>query len=163
MFGRPEPMPLALGDTNVLLGARFVLARIASQFGTALSQGMLAVVGLVALMIPLKRKWATLIVGSLIYVWVVIQGMFSPATPMLDFFVGLGIILIFTGVILYGGLLATIAALSTHFMLLRAPLTLELSSWRAAPGITYVVVVGRRARGSLSGHETGTLNLTLSR
>ena len=55
-----------------------------SQFGTALS-GMLAVVGVVAIMIPLKRKWATHIVGSLIYVWVVIHGMFSPATPMLDF------------------------------------------------------------------------------
>jgi serine/threonine-protein kinase len=141
LFGRPEPMPLVLADTNVLLGSRFVLARVATQFGTALLQGMLSVVGLVALMIPLKRKWATLIVGSLIYVWVVIQGMFNPGTPVLDFFVGLGIIVIFTGVILYAGLLATIAALATHFMLLRAPITLDLSSWRAAPGITYVVVI----------------------
>ena len=78
LFGRPEPMPLVLSDTNVLLGARFVLSRMASQFGTALLQGMLSVVGLVALMIPLRRKWATHIVGSLIYVWVVIQGMFNP-------------------------------------------------------------------------------------
>ena len=141
LFGRPEPMPLVLSDTNVLLGARFVLARMASQFGTALLQGMLSVVGLVALMIPLKRKWITHIVGSLIYVWVVIQGMFNPGTPVLDFVVGLVIIGIFAGVILHGGLLATIAALATHFMLLRAPLTLDLSSWRAAPGITYVVVI----------------------
>ena len=91
----------------MLLGARFVLARMASQFGTALLQGMLSVVGLVALMIPLKRKWITHIVGSLIYVWVVIQGMFNPGTPVLDFVVGLVIIGILTGVILYGGLLAT--------------------------------------------------------
>ena len=80
-------------------------------------------------------------VDLIIYVWVVIQGMFNPGTPVLDLVTGLVIIGIFTGVILYGGLLATIATLATHFMLLRAPLTLELSSWRAAPGITYVIVI----------------------
>ncbi len=128
---------------------------MASQLGTALLQGMLSVVGLVALMIPLRRKWATHIVGSLIYVWVVIQGMFNPGTPMLDFFVGLAIIAIFTGVILYGGLLATIATLTTHFMLLRAPLTLDFSSWRAAPGITYVVVVAVVGLGAAYVARTG--------
>jgi serine/threonine-protein kinase len=141
LFGRPEPMPLVIADTNVLLGARFVFARVATQFGSALLEGMLSVVGLVALMIPLKRKWLTLIAGSLIYVWVVIQNMFNPGTPLLDLVIGLGIIGIFTGIILYAGLLATIVTLSTHFILLRAPLTTDFSSWRATPGITYVVVV----------------------
>ena len=141
LVGRPEPMPLQLADTNVLLGARFVLSRMATQFGSALLQGMLSVVGLVAIMIPLRRKWATHIVGSLIYVWVVIQGMFNPGTPVLDFVIGLGIIGIFTGIILHAGLLATIVTLATHFMLLRAPLTTDFSSWRATPGITYVIVV----------------------
>jgi serine/threonine-protein kinase len=141
LFGRPEPMPFVLNDTNVLLGARFVLARMAGQLSNALLQGMLAVVGLVALMIPLRRKWLTHIVGSLIYVWVVIQGMFNPGTPLLDIAIGLGIIAIFAGIILYGGLLATIAALSTHFILLRAPLTTDFSSWRANVGLTYVLVL----------------------
>ena len=141
LFGRPEPMPLALSDTNVLLGARFVLSRLTTQFGNALLQGMLSVCGLVAIMIPLERRWATHIVASLLYVWVVIQGMFSPGTPVLDLCIGLGIIGIFIGVILYAGLLATVAALATHFMLLRAPLTVEFSSWRSTPGITYVVVI----------------------
>jgi len=79
----------------------------------------------------------------------------QPGTPVLDFFVGLAIIAIFTGVILYGGLLATIATLATHFMLLRAPLTLDFSSWRAAPGITYVVVVAVVGLGAAYVARTG--------
>ncbi|MEO5897479.1 MAG: serine/threonine-protein kinase [Vicinamibacterales bacterium] len=141
LFGRPEPMPMATADTDVLLGARFVLSRILSQFGGALLQGMLCVCGLVALMIPLKKKWAAHAVGSLLFVWAVVSGMFSPGTPVLDFVMGLGIIVIFIGVILHAGLLPTIAALTTHFMLLRAPLTTDLSSWRATAGITYLVIL----------------------
>ena len=79
---------------------------------------------------------------SLIYVWVVINGMFPAGTPMLDLAVGFGIIMIWSGVILHGGLLATVVAISAHFILLRAPVTLELSSWRGTPGLTYLLVVG---------------------
>jgi hypothetical protein len=57
--------------------------------------------------------------------------MFSPGTPILDLAIGCGIIGIFIGVILRWGLRATIAALFTHFLLLRAPLTTDISSWRA--------------------------------
>jgi len=141
LFGQPEPMPMLPADANVLLGARFVLSLILSQFGGALLQGMLCVCGLVALMIPLRRKWLAHIVGSLLFVWAVIAGMFAPGTPVLDFVMGMGIIVIFIGVILHAGVLSTIAALTTHFMLLRAPLTTDLSTWRATAGITYVVIL----------------------
>jgi hypothetical protein len=141
LFGRPEPMPMVPADANILLGARFVLALILSQFGGALLQGMLCVCGLVALMIPLKRKWAAHVVGSLLFVWAVVDGMFSAGTPVLDFAMGMGIIIIFIGVILYAGLLPTIAALTTHFMLLRAPLTTDFWSWRATAGLTYLVIL----------------------
>ncbi len=141
LFGRPEPMPLLPRDVNALLGARFVMSLILAQFGGALLEGMLCVCGLVALMIPLKRKWAAHIAGSLLFVWAVVAGMFNPGTPVLDFVIGMGIISIFIGVILHAGLLSTIAALTTHFMLLRAPLTTDLSSWRATAGLTYLVIL----------------------
>ena len=60
---------------------------------------------------------------------------------MLDLAIGCGIIGILLGVILRWGLLATIAALFTHFMLLRAPLTTDLTSWRASAGLTYTIVL----------------------
>jgi hypothetical protein len=141
LFGRPEPMPMLPADANVLLGARFVLSRILTQFGGALLQGMLCVCGLVALMIPLKRKWLAHTVGSILFVWAVVDRMFSPGTPVLDVIMGMGIIVIFIGVILHAGVLSTIAALTTHFMLLRAPLTTDFFSWRATAGITYLVIL----------------------
>jgi hypothetical protein len=67
--------------------------------------------------------------------------MFSPGTPMLDLAIGFGIIAIFVSVIVRFGLLATIAALATHFILLRAPLTTELTSWRGPLALWYVGVV----------------------
>jgi hypothetical protein len=80
-------------------------------------------------------------IASAIFVWVVISGLFPSGTPVLDLVIGLGIIGIWTGVILHAGLLATVVALSTHFVLLRAPITTDFSSWRATPGITYLLVV----------------------
>ena len=142
LFGRPEPMPLPPNETMSLLGVRFVIARILASFSGALSSGMLAVAGVVTLLIFLRRKWLTHIASSAIFVWVVIQTMFPAGTPVLDVLIGLGIIGIWTGVILYGGLLATVAALTTHFLLLRAPITTDFSSWHATPGITYLLVIG---------------------
>ena len=103
---------------------------------------MLGICGVIAILLLVKRKWLAQIVASSIFVWVVLQGMFPPGTPVLDLVIGLGIIGIWTGVILHAGLLSTVAALATHFMLLRAPITTELSSWRGTPGLTYVLVVG---------------------
>ncbi len=134
LLGQPEPMPLRPADPSVLLGARFNIGRILSQIGGAVSAGMLAVSGVVAILLFVRRKWLAQLATSLIYVWVVINGMFPAGTPMLDVVVGFGIIMIWTGVILHGGLLATVVAISAHFILLRAPITLELSSWRGTPG-----------------------------
>ncbi len=141
LFGRPEPMPMTPADPNVLFGVRFVIGKMLTQIGSAISSGMLAVCGVVTLLIFLKRKWAAHVVSSLIFVWVVIAGMFPAGTPILDVVIGLGIIGIWTGVILNAGLLATVVGLSTHFILLRAPITLQLASWRGAPGLTYLLVV----------------------
>jgi len=142
LFGQPEPMPLFPADAQVFLGARLTVGRMLSQIVNAISQGMLAVAGVVTLLIFLKRKWIAHVAASVIFVWVVIEGMFPAGTPVLDVIIGLGIIGIWTGVILYAGLLSTIAALATHFMLLRAPLTFDLSSWRGTPSVAYLLVVG---------------------
>ena len=142
LFGRPEPMPLKISDPSVLLGARFVIGKILSQVGGAVSGGMLGVCGVIAILLVLRRKWLAQIAASLIFVWVVINGMFPAGTPLLDLTIGLGIIAIWTGVILHAGLLASVVALATHFMLLRAPITTDFSSWRGMPGITYLLVVG---------------------
>ena len=142
LLGQPEPMPLMPADTQVFLGTRLTIGRMVSQIVNAISQGMLAVAGVVTLLIFLKRKWIAHLASSLIFVWVVIDGMFPAGTPVLDVIIGLGIIGVWTGVILYAGLLSTIAALATHFMLLRAPLTFDLASWRGAPSLAYLLLVG---------------------
>jgi hypothetical protein len=171
LLGQPEPMPLTPADPNVLLGARFVVARTLVQVGNAISSGMLAVVGAVTLLILLRRKWLAHIVSSAIFVWVVISGMFPAGTPILDIATGLGIIAIWTGVILYAGLLSTVAALAVHFVLLRAPITTDFSSWRGAPGVTYLLLVGgagllaaylatrRRPSATASAHAGGSAYL----
>lgn len=141
LFGRPEPMPLEPGSSFVLLGARFVMSNMLSQIGGAVSGGLLAVCGVMVILLVVKRKPVAHLTASVIFVWVVIQRMFPEGTPLLDLAIGLGIIGIFTGVILYAGLLSSVVALATHFVLLRAPITTELSSWRATPGLTYLVVL----------------------
>jgi len=155
MFGRPAPMPLWM-NADTLMGTRHVLSEIVSQFGGALMWSMLAVAGVVALLILVKQAWLAWLAGMVIYVWPVIQGMFSPGTPILDLVIGLAIIAIYTGVILRWGLLATIMTLFTHFLLLRAPLTTDLGSWRATTGITYTVtLVGLGCLGAwLARHST---------
>jgi hypothetical protein len=118
-----------------------VLSNIIGIFSSATINSMLAVVGIVALLILLKRAWLAWLAGSVILVWVVIQGMFPAGTPLLDLAIGFVIISIYIVVILRWGLLATIAALFTHLMLLRAPLTTDLNSWRATAGLTYTFVL----------------------
>jgi tRNA A-37 threonylcarbamoyl transferase component Bud32 len=144
LFGRPEPMPLSF-DPTVLMSSRYVLASITRTVLEAITNSMLAVVGVVALLILLKRVWLAWIAGIVIFVWVVIQGMFTPGTPLLDLMIGAGIIGIYIGVILYWGLLATIVTLFTHFLLTGAPLTTDLDSWRATAGITFTITLASLA------------------
>lgn len=140
LFGRPEPMPVA-GSAEQLMSIRFILAQVLTQTQNAMSSGMLGVGGFVALRILLKQRWAAAVAATLCFVWVVLEGMFSPGIPALDFIMGLVITAIFVAVIGWVGLLATVAALMTHFLLLRAPLTSDLSSWRAPAGLVYLGVV----------------------
>ena len=67
----------------------------------------------------------------MLYAGVVMNGMFSPGSPAVDLVFGLIITGAFVGVLGWAGLLTAIATLATHFILLRAPLTADLSSWRA--------------------------------
>jgi hypothetical protein len=118
-----------------------VLSQIVGQCDSAIIWSMLAVAGMVALLMMLKRVWLAWLAGMAIYVWPVIQGMFPPGTPILDFVIGAAIIGVYTAVILRWGLLATIVTLLSHFLLLRAPLTTDLDSWRASAALTYTATV----------------------
>jgi len=140
LAGFPEPTPLA-PNLRPLLGLRYVLGAIVGAVGNALSQGMLAVVGIVALLMLLKRTWLAALVGAIIYTPVVINGMFNTNTPLLDIAIGAAIISILIFVIMRFGLLASLAAIGTHFVLLRAPLTTDLSSWRGSIALWYVGVI----------------------
>jgi hypothetical protein len=128
-------------NANQLLGTRQVLSTIVGQIGSAVTSGMLGVVGIVALVLLFRKTWLAAIAGILIYLPVIITGMFPDGTPRLDLAVGFGIGAVFVLAILHAGLLATVAALATHFILLRAPLTTDLSSWRGSAGLWYVGVV----------------------
>ena len=140
LLGRPAPLPLWT-DPNVLMGTRYVLSDVVNLFNGAMTNSMLGVAGIVALLMLLKRTWLVWLAGCFIFVWVVLQGMFPAGTPILDLVIGLAIIGIFNGVILRWGLLATIITLFTHFMLLRAPLTTDLGSWRATASLTYTLTL----------------------
>jgi asparagine N-glycosylation enzyme membrane subunit Stt3 len=67
--------------------------------------------------------------------------MFPGSTPRLDVAIGAGIITIFILTILRAGLLSGVSALFTHFVLLRAPITTDFSSWQAPVGLWHVGVV----------------------
>ena len=140
LFGRPEPLPVT-SDATQLMSIRFVLAHVLNQAQNAMSSGMLGIGGFVALRILLKRRWAAAAAATICFVWVVLEGMFSPGMPALDFIMGLIITAIFVAVIGWVGLLATIATVLTHFLLLRAPLTTDLASWRAPSGLVCLAVV----------------------
>ena len=56
----------------------------------------------------------------------------------MDLAIGVLITAGFGGVLGWAGLLTAIAALATHFILLRSPMTTEFSSWRAASGLVFL-------------------------
>src|SRR5262249_10831307 len=82
LLGRPAPMPLWT-DPNVFMGTRFVLADIVNLSNSAMTNSMLGVAGIVALLMLLKRTWLAWLVGCFVFVWVVIEGMFPAGTPIL--------------------------------------------------------------------------------
>jgi hypothetical protein len=141
LAGRPEPMPVAV-DPSMLMTLRYSVAAILDRSQNALSSAMLGVAGYAALYILLKRRPLAMMAALVIYWPVVVNGMFMPGTPLLDLAVSFVIIAIFVWVIAYAGLLASVAMLVTHFVLLRAPLTLDLSSWRASSGLLFIAAIG---------------------
>jgi serine/threonine-protein kinase len=140
LFGRPEPMPISM-DTDLLLGTRVVIGRLIERIVNAVSSSMLGVVGIVALLHWLKRPWLAAIAAIVCFTPVVIAGMFPPGTPVLDVLIGASICAAFVVIIVRFGLLATMAALATHFVLLRAPLTTEFASWRGPAGLWFLGTV----------------------
>ena len=140
LMGRPEPMPFSV-DATLLLGTREALAYLVARIGDAVQSAMLGVVGIVALLIWLKRPWLAMAAGIVIYTPVALAGMFGPGTPILDLFIGGALIAVFVITIVRFGLLATMALLSTHFLLLRAPLTLRFSAWYGTAGLWSLAIV----------------------
>jgi hypothetical protein len=59
-------------------------------------------------------------------------------------------------------LLATVAALVTHFILLRAPLTTELSTWRGSLGLWYVGTIALIGLGACYIAKTSSRNQSVA-
>ncbi len=137
LFGFPEPVPISPND-RVLMGMRFVFSGMLAHVVDAISSAMLGMVGLVALRMLLRNWWLAALAGLIIYEPVVVQGMFPQGTPRLDLAIGAAITGMFILMIIRFGLLATVAALTTHFILLRAPLTTEFDTWRGPLGLWYL-------------------------
>jgi hypothetical protein len=148
LMGDPEPLPLTMRDTSLLLGTREALAYVFARLATGIQAGMLCMVGLVALRLLLKRTWLAALAAMVIFTPVAINGMFHAGTPVLDLLIGLGLMIVFVATIVRVGLLATTAAITTHFLLLRAPITTDMSAWHAPAGLWLVGIVAALGLGA---------------
>ena len=140
LAGFLEPMPLVSSESS-LNGVRYILSGIANDLTSAVGQGMLGVAGVVGFVLLLRHRVLAVVAAIICFTPVVINGMFPGSTPLLDVAIGVGIITILLLVIVRAGLLSAIAALFTHFVLLRAPITTDFSSWHATSGLWHVGVV----------------------
>ena len=102
---------------------------------------MLAVAGVVGFVLLLRHRALGVLAAIVCFTPAVISGMFPGTTPRLDIAIGVGIITIFILTIVRAGLLSAVAALFTHFVLLRAPITTDFSSWHASAGLWHVGAV----------------------
>jgi hypothetical protein len=140
LFGFLEPMPLVSSEAS-MNGVRYILSGIANDLSGAIGQGMLGVAGVVGFVLLLRNRVLAVLAAIICFTPVVINGMFPGSTPWLDIAIGASIITILLLVIVRAGLLSAIAALFTHFVLLRAPITTDFSSWHATSGLWHVGVV----------------------
>ena len=140
LAGFLEPMPVVSSESS-MNGLRYILAGMAADLTNAVGQGMLGVAGMVGFVLLLRRRVLAVLAAIVCFTPVVIDGMFPGNTPWLDVAIGVGIIAIFILTIVRAGLLSAIAALYTHFVLLRAPITTDFSSWHATIGIWHIGVV----------------------
>ncbi len=148
LTGRPEPSPIVT-DPMLLAGTREVIGYLCGRIASAIQGAMLCIVGYVALRLLLRRAWLAGAAAVILFTPVAINGMFQPGTPLLDLALGTLLIVVFVAVIVRLGLLATMAALTTHFVLLRAPLTLALGSWRGPAAWWFLGVVAIAGLGSV--------------
>jgi tRNA A-37 threonylcarbamoyl transferase component Bud32 len=140
MAGFPEPMPL-VWEPDTLNGLRHVLSAIATELTDSVNSGMLAVAGVVGFVLLIRNRALAMLAAIVCFTPAVISGMFPGTTPRLDLAIGAGIITIFILTIVRAGLLSAVAALFTHFVLLRAPITTDFSSWHATAGMWHVGTV----------------------
>jgi len=144
LAGYLQPMPV-LPDMRPFMGLRFVVGGLLAQVPDALTSGMLGTVGVALLLLLLKRRMLAVSAAILVFTPVAVNGMFNPGYPLLALAIGAAIIAIFVWVIVRDGVLPAIVALGTHFILLRAPLTMGLSEWWAPAGWWYlgtIAIVG---------------------
>ena len=144
LAGQPPPIPIARSLT-ALHGLRETVGLTLFQTASALQSAMIGTTGIVLLLLWLKRVWAAATAAVLTFTPVVLAGMFMPGTPILDLALGGIITAIFVSVILRLGLLASAAALATHFVLLAMPLTTGLGSWRGTVTVWTAALVGGAA------------------
>jgi serine/threonine-protein kinase len=140
LLGRLEPMPFVGGPQAALESGRQAVAVLFVDVQNAMTSGMLGIGGLVAFQVLLKRRWLAALAAIICFWPVVLSGMFEPGYPTLDVVLGILITTGFVVVIAWAGLLATIATLAAHFVLLRAPITLDVTSWRGTA--TFVLLGG---------------------
>jgi serine/threonine-protein kinase len=150
LMGRPMPQPLAM-DASLLVGTREALAYFCGRIASGIQGAMLCVVGYVALRLLLTRfgTWPAAAAAVMLFTPVAVNGMFPPGTPILDLVLGAALIVVLVAVIVRWGLLAATAALTTHFILLRSPLTTDFSSWRAATAFWFLAAVAVAGFGSI--------------
>jgi hypothetical protein len=147
LVGRPAPMPAML-DPQMVLAQRVGAAFVLRELNDAIQSAMLGTVGVVVLGMLLRRRWAAMLVAIVIFTPVAVNGMFAPGTPLLDLLLGAALIAVFVIVIASFGLLAATAALAIHFVLLRAPVTTDLSQWWAPTGLWMVGLIVLVAAGA---------------
>jgi protein kinase-like protein len=162
LVGRPEPMPVVT-DPRVYLGMRYVFSGLLAQTTSAISSGMLGVVGIVGFLMLLKARWRAVAAAVVVYTPVVVNGMFMPGEPLLQVVLGATIISIFIFATVRFGLLAAVAALATHFILLRAPLTLQLGTWRGPTSLWYVGVIAAAGLGACYAARQSAVHDTFTR
>jgi hypothetical protein len=137
LAGRPGPPPL-ISDPSVFMAFHHAFAAVLDRTQAAITYGMLGVAAFVAFRILTKRTWVATLAAIVCYTPVVLNGMFPGETPILDVATAIVMATIFFGVVAWIGLLATIATLMAHLILIGAPLTTDLSSWRGPTGLVFI-------------------------
>ena len=141
LVGFAEPMPL-ISNAQALNGLRHIFSAIAFQLTDAVNSGMLGVAGVVGFVLLLRNRaachgWrqssASRRSSSTGCSPAARRASTSPSAP--------GSSTIYVLTIVRAGLLSAVAALFTHFVLLRAPITTDFSSWHATTGLWHAGIV----------------------